>query len=57
MVGFIQLQLDHAFVRVDLTSVNVHQLTSIPALEQTRKGLCLAWDKRKPPQYIIRIRQ
>jgi hypothetical protein len=45
MAGFIQFQLDNAFVRGSLVSVKLHQLTSNPALEYTRKGFYLAWDK------------
>jgi len=46
VTGFIHLQLNHAFVRVSLASVKLHQLTNNSALEQTRKGLRLAWGKR-----------
>jgi len=33
------------------------QLTSNSTLEQTRKSLCLVWDKHKLTQYFIHIGQ
>jgi len=55
MAGFIQLQLGHVFVRATFASVKLLQFACNSALSQTRKVLRLAWGKRKPPQYIIRI--
>jgi hypothetical protein len=55
VAGFIQLQLDHTFVCVSLASVKLHQLTSKSALNQTRKGLHLAWGKTQASTILIRI--